>query len=402
VFQAALGVALWLLARLGEVRAQRVTLTFGASLWNLGVTIGFLGILAGDSTGFPTLEFPAYAVLFLMLGYLVIGVCGAILFHRRQRGRTFVAQWFVFAALFWFPWIYSTAELLLVVFPVRGVDQAVLAWWYAENLLTVWLGLVGLGAVFHFVARLLDRELHSHYLALATFWLLILFGGWGGVPITAPVPAWMPSISTVATVLMVVPLLAVALNVHRTLSGRFAALKENVSLRFVLFGSAAFLAAGVMKILGVLCDAPQQLVLTWFTPARTQLYVFGFIAMVMLGAIYYILPRLMGAGFTSPKLVRIHFWLAALGGIFLVVPLAAAGISECLGLQNARLSFMDVFKSTLPFLRVSTMGYLLLFVANTLFLVNLLRLAVQFYRALAAGAFAVATEDLFKQTEAKA
>lgn len=402
VVQAALGVVLWMLARLGETPAQRVSLTFGASLWNLGVTIGFLGILAGDTTGFATLEFPRYSVLFLMLGYLVMGVCGAIIFHGRQRRKTFVAQWFIFAALFWFPWIYSTAELLLMVFPVRGVDQAVIAWWYAENLLTVWFGLIGLATVFHFIARLLDRELHSQYLALLTFWLLILFGGWSGIPSTAPVPAWMPSISTVATVLMVVPLLAVAMNVHCTLSGRFAALKENGSLPFILLGAVSFLLAGAMKIVGVLCDVQQELVLTWFTSARTQLYLFGFVAMALSGAIYYILPRLVGTGVAAPKLVRLHFWLAAGGILFLIVPLAGAGIVECLGLQNAKLSFMDIFKSTLPFLRVSTMGYLLLLVANALFLLNLSRLVVQFYRERAAAALAVATEDLFKRAEAKA
>ena len=63
---------------------------------------------------------------------------------------------------------------------------------------------------------------------------------------------------------------------------------------------------------------------------------------------------------------------------------------------------MDVFKSTLPFLRVSTMGYLFLLVANALFLVNLSRLVAQFYRERAAAALAVATEDLFKRAEAKA
>jgi cytochrome c oxidase cbb3-type subunit I len=151
-----------------------------------------------------------------------------------------------------------------------------------------------------------------------------------------------------------------------------------------------------------LCDVHQELVLTWFSSARTQLYLLGFVAMAMSGAIYYILPRLVGAGFTAPKLVRVHFWLAVLGVIFLVVPLALAGIVLCLGLQNTKLSFMEVFKSTLPFLRVSTMGYLLLFVANALFLVNLFRLVAQFYRERAAAALAVATEDLFKRAEAKA
>jgi cytochrome c oxidase cbb3-type subunit 1 len=402
VMQGMLGVALWLLARLGAARGQRITLTFGASFWNLGVTIGFIGILAGDSTGFATLEFPRYSVLFLFLGYVLLSVCGAILFHRRQRQVTFPSQWFIFAALFWFPWIFTTAELLLVAAPVRGVDQAVLAWWYAENLLIVWLGLVGLATLFYFVARLLERELHSHYLALATFWMLLLFGGWGGIPITAPVPAWMPATSVVATVLMLIPLLAVALNVHRTMAGRFAEFKTNVPLRFIMFGAAAFLAAGVMKILGALADTQQQLALTWFTSARNQLYIYGFFGMAMFGAVYYIVPQLVGAPFASRKAVQVHFWLAAAGVILLIVPLAAAGIIEASGLQNPKLSFMDVFHSTLMPLRVSTVGYLLLFAASAFFLINLLRLVAQFYRAQAAAALAVATEDLFKPAGAKA
>jgi cytochrome c oxidase cbb3-type subunit 1 len=71
--------------------------------------------------------------------------------------------------LFWFPWIYSTAELLLLIFPVRGVAQAIIAWWFSNNLLFVWLGLVGLAAMFYFIPKLTNSELHSRYLALLTF-----------------------------------------------------------------------------------------------------------------------------------------------------------------------------------------------------------------------------------------
>ena len=57
-------------------------------------------------------------------------------FHQRRERQLFVSQWFLFAALFWFPWIYSTANLLLLAFPVRGMAQAVILvvfrcnlWW---------------------------------------------------------------------------------------------------------------------------------------------------------------------------------------------------------------------------------------------------------------------------------
>ena len=65
------------------------------------------------------------------------------------------------ASLFWFPWILSTAMLLLQFFPVRGVVQASVAWWFAGNLLVVWLPLAGLSATFYFLPKLAQRPLQS-------------------------------------------------------------------------------------------------------------------------------------------------------------------------------------------------------------------------------------------------
>ncbi|MGH9614285.1 MAG: cbb3-type cytochrome c oxidase subunit I, partial [Bryobacteraceae bacterium] len=211
--QAGLGATLWLFARLGRAPLAQSWLVFlGGAAWNLGVTLGIGGILLGDSTGFDTLEMPSYAALLAFIGYLLIGISATVTLHQRQERSLFVSQWFLLAALFWFPWIYSTADLLLVQFPVRGVTQAVIAWWYANNLQTVWMGLAGLAAGFYLIPKLINRELHNYYLALFTFWTLVLFSSWAGIPETAPVPAWLPTASTAATALTILPILAVALN----------------------------------------------------------------------------------------------------------------------------------------------------------------------------------------------
>src|ERR1041385_7865286 len=140
--QAGLGVTLWLFVKLGRAKAfHRWIITIGMMLWNLGVTIGIIGILIGDSTGFENLEFPYYAAVIMFIGYLVFGIWTVLTFHRRGERPLFVSQWFLLAGLFWFPWIYSTAYLLLTTFPVRGMAQAVLAWWFSNNLQVVWLGL---------------------------------------------------------------------------------------------------------------------------------------------------------------------------------------------------------------------------------------------------------------------
>ena len=393
--QAGLGVALWMLARLGRTMLAAPWLVIvGALCWNLGVAAGLLGILTGGSTGFENLEMPAYAASLVLLGYLMVVVWGVLTFHQRRERQLYVSQWFLFAALFWFPWIFSTANLLLLGFQVRGMAQAVIAWWYSDNLLVVWFGLIGLAAIFYMVPKLAGRDLHSRYLALLTFWMLILFGSWGGIPASAPVPAWMPVSSAVATVLGVIAIIAVALNIHCTLEGKCSKLMGGPSLRFIGFGLVAFMVAGLLRAVTALPEVSRIIQFTWFIPARDLLNSYGFFAMVMFGAVYYIVPQLVGRQFLSPKLVRAHFWIAAAGVLLFVVPLAVGGILQGLRLRHADIAFTDIAKGTLPFLRVSTMGDLLMALGHVLFLANLAGLVLQFYRARAVSAWKEATAEI--------
>jgi cytochrome c oxidase cbb3-type subunit I len=390
--QAGLGVGLWLLARLGRAALEwPLVVIGGAVFWNIGVAAGLFGVLAGDSTGFRLLEMPVYAGGFLFAGYLLIGIPAALLFHLRRAGRSYVSQWFILAALLWFPWIYSTAELLLNVFPVRGVVQSIIAWWYGENLLAVWFGLLGLAGLFYFMPKLSGRDLHSYYLALLTFWLLLLAGSWACVPRVAPVPAWMPAISTVATVLMLVPTVAVALNISGTLGLGKNTAHGGPSLGFVAGGGLAFLVYWLMRVVEVWPYSAGLLQFTWFTVALRQLYLLGFCGLILLGGIYYILPRIAGERFFRRRLVRAHLIVALLGVVLIFVPLTFAGLSESTKLADPATPFAAVFRSTLLFLRFSTIGELLILVGNVLLLGNVAGLIIGRYRAQAAAAYAAAT-----------
>ena len=395
--QAGLGVGLWLIARLGRTLvAHRWMVTIGAQLWNLGVTVGVLGILAGDATGFENLDMPLYGARIVFLGYLLFGIWAVLTFHQRRERVLFVSQWFILAALFWFPWIYSTAYLLLVGFPVRGVAQAVIAWWFSNNLSVVWLWLMGLAAAFYFVPRLAQTELQSRYLALLTFWTLILFGPWCGIPNSAPVPAWMPALSTSATLWMLIPLLAAALSVFMTLRGKRASLVSSVPLQFIWLGMIGFFIAGLMNIAAVLPPVSQVLQFTWFTAARAQANSYGYFSLVMFGAMYYIVPQLAGIEFTSPKLVRLHLWVAAAGLVLIILPLAVGGLVQGLNLQDPAVDFLKISRTTLTFLRASTMGDVLLAAGHLLFAVNVIGVVRSFSRARVTAAYATATASLFK------
>ena len=145
---------------------------------------------------------PRSAAVILFLAFLLITVWAYVTYTRRSAAALYPSQWFVLAALLWFPWIFSTATLLLQIFPVRGVVQASVAWWFSGNLINVWLTLAGLASTFYLLPKLTGRPLQSQYLALFAFWTLILFGTWTGIPAHAALPAWMPTLSGAASVLL--------------------------------------------------------------------------------------------------------------------------------------------------------------------------------------------------------
>ena len=400
--QAGLGVALWIIARSGMTKAaQPWLIAVGAKLWNFGLLIGVAGILIGDSTGFENLEIPRYGVVFLFLGYLLMAFWILATFHNRSESALGPSQWFLLAALFWFPWIYFTANyLLLSHVPVRGITQAIIAWWYSGNLNLVWFGLVGLAVIFHFVQQFMNRPLYSRSLALFTFWTIILFATWSGVPTSAPVPAWIPSLSTVATVLTAITALAVMVYIRKTCGSGCSQTENPAAGKFIAFGTMAFVVAWLMNAVSAVPGVNSITNLSWFMVGQWQLNIFGFFAMTMFGAIYHIVPQVTGIEWPCSKSVKRHYWLAALGVILIALPLAIGGIVEGLNWRNLKMTDVDVARNALNFLRVSTLGELLILLGNLMLLGNLVGLSVRYCKTHFAPVIKEATAEL-KPAEVK-
>src|SRR5438874_11475487 len=63
---AGMRTAIWLMARLCRTTLRHpLLLVAGGAFWNFGVLLGLGGIMIGDSTGYPWLEFPSYAAVVL-------------------------------------------------------------------------------------------------------------------------------------------------------------------------------------------------------------------------------------------------------------------------------------------------------------------------------------------------
>ena len=111
---AGLGLAIWLLARMGRTPARApAALMTGVVFWNLGVATGLTGIFLGDSSSVEFLEFPAYASWILWIAYAVFALWAVATYLARRPGNDHIAQAWVLVGLFAFPWLYATGSILL-------------------------------------------------------------------------------------------------------------------------------------------------------------------------------------------------------------------------------------------------------------------------------------------------
>jgi cytochrome c oxidase cbb3-type subunit 1 len=387
VLQAGLGVALWMFCRLGRnLLLGRQVITAATILWNIGLLAGFGSILAGASTGQEWLEMSGRVSPVLFCAYILIAVWGLITLHHRRQRDFYVSQWFLFAALFWFAWVYSTAQLLLIRFPVRGVLQLVVDRWYAYNLFELCLGSFGLAAIFYFLPKLLGRSLYNQNLALFGFWFLALFAGWGGLRDGYPVPNWLNGVSDVARVLVLVPVLAIAMSWYWTWARRPDA-PASPLLRFFLVAAGSYLLAVVLDAVTAFSGINRYVLFTLYDPGVILLKIHGFLGLALTGAMYYIAPRLAGTDWPSPRWIQAHFYCAVAGILFTVLPSVAGGIIQGYEINQSPVPFPDIVRSLLPFLGTTTLGTVFLFVGYAIFLIHLERLLAVFCPCNALGAW---------------
>lgn len=378
---AAVGVCIWLMARLCRAQLRHPGLVTAAGvIWNIGLLVGTGAILFGHSTSVEWLEFPPYASLLLFIAYAGISIWAVDMFVHRKPGHVYVSQWYLMAALFWFPWLYGTANILIHLQPVQGSVQAIVNWWYGHNTLGLWFTPVGLAAAYYFIPKVIGRPVHSYYLSAFGFWSLALFYSWNGGHhlIGGPLPAWIITASTVASVMMIIPVVVTAINHHMTMKGNFHVLEYSPTLRFIVFGAMAYTLASLQGSTMAIRSLNKITHFTDYTVGHSHLGLYAFFTMIMFGSMYYIVPRLVGAEWRSAALIKLHFWSCAYGIIFMVIILTVGGFMQGLAMRDATVSFKDVVETTLVYKTFRSVSGVLLTVGHLAFafhfLLMLLRL----------------------------
>jgi len=369
---AGVGVGLWLVPRLFKTAlVGGGYATVGAVVWNIGLVIGTAALLAGISDGTEWLEYPWITDILLVAGGALAAVPLILTLLRRRVQHLYVSSWYLIAALVWFPMLFITANIPNLF---GGVEQAMLNWWFAHNVLGLWMTPLGLAAAYYFIPKIVGAPIYSYGLSLIGFWALALFYSQVGLHhlIGGPVPTWAVTISIVHSVMMSIPVIAVAVNHHMTVAKHWRLLLHSPTLRFVVLGAMMYTFASFQGSMESLREVNTVTHFTHYTVAHAHMGVYGFFSFVMFGSIYFILPRLTGWEWPYSWAIAAHFWLVFGGFAVYFWPLTIGGWLQGLAMLDPGRPFMDSVLITQPYLVARSVGGGLMTLGHILFATHFL------------------------------
>ncbi len=373
---AGLGIAMFILPRVLKtpLAGSRYALV-GVALWNIAVMAGLTSIAIGINDGLEWLEIPWQIDILMLIGGALMALPLLFTLVRRRVKHLYVSVWYMGAALFWLP-----VMLVVAKFPGlhSGVQQATTNWWYAHNVLGYFFTPLAIAAVYYFLPKVIGRPVQSYNLSLLGFWGLAFFYGQVGGHhlIGGPVPAWVVTLSIVQSMMMIIPVVAFTVNQWQTMNGRWATMRHSPTLRFVVAGAAMYTLSSLQGSFGALRELNVVTHFTHYTVGHAHLGMYGFVSFVFFGAMYFVMPRIMGREWPYAGWITAHFWLVFAGFMVYFWALTIGGWLQGTAMLDAARSFMDSVAVTLPYLKARSIGGSFMLAGHLVFIAHFVMLVM--------------------------
>jgi cytochrome c oxidase cbb3-type subunit 1 len=334
-----------------------------------------------SSKEYAELEWPIDILLGLVWISYAIVFLGTV--AKRKTSHIYVGNWFYMA------FIITVAVLHIVnsaVVPVTlfksysvyaGTVDAMVQWWYGHNAVGFFLTAGFLGMMYYFVPKQAERPIYSYRLSVVHFWALIATYMWAGGHHLhySSLPDWTQSVAMVMSLILLAPSWGGMINGMMTLSGAWHKLRTDPILRFLVvslsfYGMATF--EGPMMAIKTVNALSHN---TDWTIGHVHSGALGWVAMISIGALYHMIPKLWGkSAMYSTKLINTHFWLATIGTVLYVAAMWVNGILQGLMWravnQDGTLTY-----SFVEALEASHMGYLVRVIGGSFFLTGMFIMA---------------------------
>jgi len=270
------------------------------------------------------------AIVWVSYGIVFFGTIA-----RRRIKHIYVACWYYGAFIIAVGLMHIVNNLAIPVSLTRsipiysGVVDAMVQWWYGHNAVAFILTAGFLGMMYYFVPRQAQQPLWSYRFSIVNFWALISVYMWAGAHhlMYTALPDWVQSVGMAFSIILIMPSWGSAANGLMTFNGVWERVKTDPAAKFMVI-SLVFYGASTMEG-SIMADKTVNSLshYTDWTVAHVHSGSLGWVAMITIGSLYAMAPRILGMGeMYSKKAMEIHFWLHLLGTLIYVIAMWFAGI----------------------------------------------------------------------------
>jgi cytochrome c oxidase cbb3-type subunit 1 len=361
--------------------------------WQIIILLAAVTLPLGITTGkeYAELEWPVDILITLVWVAYALVFFGTIAV--RKVSHIYVANWFFGAFIIAVALLHIVNSMEMPITLTKsysmysGVQDAMIQWWYGHNAVGFFLTAGFLGMMYYFVPKQAGRPVYSYRLSVVHFWALIFTYMWAGphhLHYTA-LPDWTQSVGMIFSLILLAPSWGGMINGIMTLSGAWHKLRDDPVLKFLITSLSFY---GMSTFEGPMMSIKTVNALSHYTDwtvGHVHSGALGWVAMVSIGSIYYLLPKLFGkTEMYSTKLVTTHFWIATIGTVLYIASMWIAGVMQGLMWRAVNAdgtlaySFVESVKGSYPFWAIRWLG-------GVLFLTGMLIMAYNMFKTMAGG-----------------
>lgn len=301
-------------------------------VWNLAITSGTITLSLGYSQGREYAEWIWPVDITVLLAFALIFYNLLRTAIHRQEKILYVSNWYIFAALVFTAFIYSSGNAVWnpSTGAITGMPDAILAWFYGHGVVGLFLTPLAVAVAYYVIPIVSRSPLYSHTLSLVGFWSILMIYTHIGTHhiLQTPVPTWLKVLAITGSIGMIAPVMTVLVNLWLTMRGRLGYIHTDIGGKFVFAGLVWYVLTCLQGPLQALPVIQRVTHLNNWVIAHAHMGVLGFSGTIALGGIYFILPRIMGRPIYSRRLADIQYWLVLLGMAGFFVVLTAAGLIQ--------------------------------------------------------------------------
>jgi cytochrome c oxidase cbb3-type subunit I len=342
--------------------------------WNAVIVSAVITLPMGltESKEYAELIWPIdllIAVVWVAYAIVFFGTVGI-----RKVRHIYVANWFFGAYIITIALLHIVNNLAIPTSMTHsyslyaGVQDAMVQWWYGHNAVGFFLTAAFLGMMYYFIPKQAERPVYSYRLSIVHFWALIFTYMWAGphhLHYTA-LPDWTQSVGMVFSLILLAPSWGGMINGIMTLSGAWHKLRDDPILRFLIVSLSFY---GMSTFEGPMMSIKTVNALSHYTDwtiGHVHSGALGWVGLVSMGSLYYLIPRLYGQKkmFSVPA-IELHFWVATIGIVLYIAAMWIAGVMQGLMWRSVNpdgsltYTFVESVKATFPFYVIRLLGGLL-------------------------------------------